>query len=487
MILRGCVGALPNEALTILERMTQAGATLDALVAVAAAEAPPTRVVVPPSLRHVPWTSVRDPHLCARLREEPSDVVVTLGDPREVVALELGDEVWGLLCDGRWVVDPLATVLEALAFGRRFLHVQVVALKQGAIMAELLPVVSQSWPRISTARPWAAVRLLVEECAEALRRAMVMPDRTGASVRWPDPARSLALGDHLRAGATIATAGLNALVDRHLVRDKWAIGIVDGPIEDLLAEDLPAPRWFPSPTKAFAADPFAVPTKSGWRIFCEVFDGRREKGYIAGGTEEEYESGHYPAVLEDRHHLSYPFVFTHEGRTFAVPESNRAREVTLYEIDPSGEWRRLRTLLRGQAVCDPTVFFHDGLFWLLGTMADDEENGRLHAWFATDLEGEWLPHAANPVKCCAFSSRPAGTPFRKDGALYRPAQDCSRTYGGRIALNRVDSLTPTTFRETLVRFLDPPPGPFRRGLHTLSAAGGQTFVDGKRRVFAPRF
>ncbi len=34
-----------------------------------------------------------------------------------------------------------------------------------------------------------------------------------------------------------------------------------------------------------------------------------------------------------------------------------------------------------------------------------------------------------------------------DGALYRPAQDCSVTYGGAVVINRIDRLTPEEFSE----------------------------------------
>ena len=83
------------------------------------------------------------------------------------------------------------------------------------------------------------------------------------------------------------------------------------------------------------------------------------------------------------------------------------------------------------------------------------------------------------------SSRPAGTPFRIEGALYRPAQDCSRTYGGAVAINRVDELSPTGFEERLVTRLCPDPaGPYPTGLHTICAAGDQTIIDGKRQEFS---
>ena len=87
----------------------------------------------------------------------------------------------------------------------------------------------------------------------------------------------------------------------------------------------------------------------------------------------------------------------------------------------------------------------------------------------------------NPVKCDLRSSRPAGPLFAHEGALYRPAQDGSITYGGAVAVNRVVTLTPTEFAEETINVLRPEPsGPFPHGLHTLTGVGGVTLVDGKR-------
>jgi hypothetical protein len=89
------------------------------------------------------------------------------------------------------------------------------------------------------------------------------------------------------------------------------------------------------------------------------------------------------------------------------------------------------------------------------------------------------------VKCDLRSARPAGPLFIMDGALYRPAQDCSVTYGGAVVINRVERLTPEEFVERPVRRLAPATqGPYPHGLHTLSGAGNVTLVDGKRHVLS---
>jgi hypothetical protein len=90
------------------------------------------------------------------------------------------------------------------------------------------------------------------------------------------------------------------------------------------------------------------------------------------------------------------------------------------------------------------------------------------------------------VKHDLGSARPAGTPFWHQGALYRPAQDCRRTYGGAVVIHRVVRLTPEEFAEAPVARLDPNPAwPWHDGVHTLSAAGDFTLLDAKRITFLP--
>ena len=146
--------------------------------------------------------------------------------------------------------------------------------------------------------------------------------------------------------------------------------------------------------------------------------------------------------------------------------------------------RGVATLLPGPAV-DATLV-HADTWWLFATRADLGPNQSLSIWHAPRIRGPWTAHARNPVKVDVRSSRPGGTPFVVDGALFRPAQDGSRRYGGRIVVNRVDVLTQTEFREIPVAAVEPWPGTSQPdGLHTLSAAGDRLLVDGNAMHLVP--
>src|SRR5207249_2981148 len=139
------------------------------------------------------------------------------------------------------------------------------------------------------------------------------------------------------------------------------------------------------------------------------------------------------------------------------------------------KWTKVATLITGVAAIDPTIFLYEGRWWLMCT--DKEQNAfvNLFAWYAQDLFGPWKPHGANPIKTDIHSARSAGTPFVHEGFLYRPAQDCSMTYGGRIVLNRVIRLTPRDFEEEQAAIIEPyADSAFPDGVHTISAAGDIT-------------
>ena len=234
----------------------------------------------------------------------------------------------------------------------------------------------------------------------------------------------------------------------------WNIGIVQAPIERMLtADEGPAITWLPARPGHFAADPFGLERDGVLHILFEDFDQRRGRGSIShiaigpNGTVSDPE-----CVLDPGVHASYPFLVEHEGAVFMLPETSAAGELVLYEaVDFPHRWRPAVTLLPGIPAVDASVIEHAGRWWMFATRLDRGANNNLFVWYAPQLTGPWTPHAANPVKTDAHSARPGGTPFVSAGQLYRPSQDNSLVYGGRVILNRVDVLTPTAFSERPVK------------------------------------
>jgi hypothetical protein len=183
--------------------------------------------------------------------------------------------------------------------------------------------------------------------------------------------------------------------------------------------------------------------------------------------------------------MSYPYVFAFDDEILCVPETSMAGDVRLYRaVEFPDRWELAATLIKGFPAVDSTLFQYGGMWWLLCGRHGKLSKVELYAWYATSLFGPWTPHPLNPVKCDVRSSRPAGRPFMVAGSFCRPAQDCSRTYGGAIAINRIVKLSPTTFEEELVGRIEPDStGPYRHGIHTVCPVDGVTLIDGKRTRF----
>ncbi len=265
---------------------------------------------------------------------------------------------------------------------------------------------------------------------------------------------------------------------------KWTIGMARVPLSTLLAGDLPEFDWVPEHgRRKYLADPFPDPTGKTTYALAEDYDYEQHRGVISA---IDLNGDLKPKVVLDTGiHASYPYLFEDDGSLYCVPETYQAGEVRIYRATSFPHtWDLVGTILDGMPVLDPTIFLHEGRWWLFCTFEGPEANTALHAFHAEQVVGPWVPHDLNPIKTDVSSSRPGGTPFVHDGALYRPAQDSSRSYGGAVAINRIDRLTPTEFSEEVVRRIGPlPTGRYRAGIHTLSGHDEITVVDGRRDVF----
>ena len=280
--------------------------------------------------------------------------------------------------------------------------------------------------------------------------------------------------------------GLRALF-RH---DQWNIGVVRAPISIFLLPDrIPEIIWYPLVHNRHQclADPFGIKRGDKITILCEEYDYRSDKGVISVIEFSNVFSHQVSGVMKLPVHMSYPYLLEREGEIYCIPETNRAQEVALYKaIEFPYSWVKECTLISNIVAVDPTIFQYQGLWWLTCTDVRHNHDTDLLIFYAMDIMGPWKEHLQNPVKSDIRSARPAGTPFIQDGHLYRPAQDCSKVYGGRIMINHVTCLTKTEFREELASIVEPCNSTdFGLGIHTISAAGEWTLLDGKRLLFVP--
>ena len=274
--------------------------------------------------------------------------------------------------------------------------------------------------------------------------------------------------------------------------------VASGAVSRRLAGKLGEKQWFIAyrradserltliapPAGRFYADPFLFQRDGRRFIFFEDYDwscGRAAICYV-----ELDESGRHcsprPALSQDCH-LSYPFVFEDDDAVYMVPETGGRRTVELYRAARfPDEWTLDRVLLRDVSATDATLLRHDGRLWMFVAIAVD--GGRpvdeLCLFSSDSLHGEWEPHPMNPVVSDVRSARPAGRIFMRDGELVRPSQDCSRSYGWRLVFNRIETLSPSEYRERPVSAIEPAPDSGNLRTHSYGSDGTYEVLDGFR-------
>lgn len=271
-------------------------------------------------------------------------------------------------------------------------------------------------------------------------------------------------------------------------------------IDSVQAELLPAP-----PRETFHADPFGMEYEDGLALLYEQWNSSLGVGKIAGSllsaeyleqlagqtsgiaARETITPSPFETNFDFPYHCSYPYIFTHEGATYCIPETGEGRTIALYRCaGHPGEWIHVTDLVTDFAALDSSVIFYAGKWWLFCANLDDNPNSHLYLWYADELTGEWQAHGNNPVKMDICGGRPAGTPFEIDGELYRPSQDNSRNYGSGLTIQKISRLTPSSFAEE-------PCGDLKQlckrlnvdGMHTLSRVGNYTLLDYYRETFLP--
>ena len=236
-------------------------------------------------------------------------------------------------------------------------------------------------------------------------------------------------------------------------RKAWAIGIYTG-ADPLALERSDTPvltkRDASDVPADFVADPFVMRRDGGWFMFLEVLNRRRDVGEIGLATSDDGQAWRYrQIVLRESFHLSYPLVLEDSGEAYLVPETEAAGAIRLYQAARFPvRWTHAADLLTGRPFRDPTLFFHDGRWWMFTETGAHWQEGQLRLYHAEQLMGPWQEHPESPVvEGDARIARPAGRVIEHDGGLIRFAQDCSCQYGKRVYAVRITELSTRRYVE----------------------------------------
>ena len=146
------------------------------------------------------------------------------------------------------------------------------------------------------------------------------------------------------------------------------------------------------------------------------------------------------------------------------------------------EWELDRVLMENITAIDTTPLRTDDGYWFF-TAIDGPGGGgidELHIFRSDSLTGSWERHPLNPVVSDVRCARGGGRIFEHDGRLIRPAQDCSKTYGGALVFREIVTLDERRYEERAFAVLGPTWAPGLRTTHHYSRTGSFEVIDGAR-------
>jgi hypothetical protein len=277
---------------------------------------------------------------------------------------------------------------------------------------------------------------------------------------------------------------------------QWTIGFSHVKIQDIirLKSFDPDIFWSPiEPYERFFADPFFLSKSNGqYYIMAEELDIKKNYGKISLLTfNDSFRKIEEKILLDTKCHLSYPFIFLENNKTYVFPEAAKSGGLPCYEYDKVEKKLIFLQNVIEDPVIDPTVLKYNNKYWIFGTLPGKNACGNLLIFFSDNILGPYKQHPKNPLTNSQNGSRPAGNFINVDGILYRPSQNCGNRYGESITIHKLNVLNENEYKEEFYMQLTiNKKNSLNRGIHTIhtiNAVQGLIVVDGAKRLFAPLF
>lgn len=256
---------------------------------------------------------------------------------------------------------------------------------------------------------------------------------------------------------------------------------------------LPKSKWWNIiKPKVMQADPFLFVHNDTLFLFYEEMLFGSGLGVIKMVSTKDLKSWTKPALIthELECHFSYPYVFENNGSIYMLPETGCDHNIRLYKAvdDTLAKFEKTEVLIeRPQNEWSDIVFDYadscihkkDGKYYLFTSYLKSDGKYYLELYYSDRLNGQYALHPCSPICIGNKYGRCGGSLIEADGRLFRPAQDCVNQYGGQMHILEIDELTPSSFKEHVVKDnVLPPVEMYKEGGHQINFAEfqGKTIV-----------
>lgn len=269
---------------------------------------------------------------------------------------------------------------------------------------------------------------------------------------------------------------------KYMVEANWNIGFCKQIPEDLIRSyRLNKVQWLKHPYKdRWFADPFILRvTENEIVVFVEeCMVSGFQKGIIC-----ELVIDRKNMQLKERHvmleldtHLSYPAIIRSKGKVYVYPENGASGKLNIYEYDSKNHRLINPACILDEAVADATILRVKDGYRLIATKYPETQE-KSYIYESNSLFGPYKQVCESPCQTKRSCSRPGGNWIEVSQGLFRPAQDCSKHYGGALSIMQVN-LNDNNYREQKYCRIEPLSYRYSRGVHTINFHDGLCVVDG---------
>ena len=215
-----------------------------------------------------------------------------------------------------------------------------------------------------------------------------------------------------------------------------------------------------NPNNCYLADPFIISNSGKNYCFVEEYSFKTSKGRISVYEINSTKALYLGHAIEEPFHMSFPYLFTFEGKTYMLPETSANNDIRIYEsVKFPLKWKLKKILMKDIFAVDSMILFHDNLWWLLTNINPDNGTDAcsdLCIFYSSHPFSEtWHEHKLNPLIIDSELARNGGLLFDKD-AIFRVSQKQKfDQYGGEFQISRINAINEEKYLESVEHSFEP--------------------------------
>ena len=193
-------------------------------------------------------------------------------------------------------------------------------------------------------------------------------------------------------------------------------------------------KEFPVKKNCWGADPLLFEYNGNLYLFFELFDKKKNKGVIAVSVFDGQKFGDYKIIIEEKGHLSFPFVFQFNNQIYLMPETGYEKSIILFKaIDFPYVWERDKLILSGVNSSDSIFTLIDNKPVIIASILCGDASTCYNSYFELD-ESLKIKELLYKSKKSNLGVRNAGPIFVDNNTFFRSGQySPNNDYGKALA------------------------------------------------------